>query len=104
MNNTIKFSYPLSKLFHNSSPIDGAVLLQVIQMDYSDLTAEFRDYDTDFGKYPIPQKGECLLLIFAKKGGVFTTVRKDTSENRAHYFAEVGNVFYIEISHDQLPY
>ena len=97
---TIKFSYPFSKLFHNNSPIDRAYLLQVIETDYSELTQEFRDYDTDFGKYPLPKKGPCLLLIFSKQGGIFTTVRRSIPHKADYYRNAVGRGFDIELLHD----
>lgn len=100
---TIKFSYPFSKLFHNSSPIGAARLLQVIETDYSELTQEFRDYDTDYGKYPLPKKGACLLLIFLRHGGVFTTVRRSIPNKAAYYKNAVGDMFEIELSHDVQP-
>ena len=95
---TIKFSYPFSKLFHNNSPIGAAKLLQVIESDYSDLTQEFIDYDTDFGKYPLPAKGACLILIFIKYGGIFTTVRGP--QKAAFYKQAIGQTFEIELSHN----
>lgn len=97
---TIKFSYPFSKLFHNSSPIGAARLLQVIETDFSDLSQEFKDYDTDFGKYPLPKKGACLLLIFLKQGGIFTTVRRSVPRKVEYYKNAVGQVFTIDLSHD----
>lgn len=100
---TIKFSYPFSKLFYNNSPIDAATLLQVIETDHSDLSQEFRDYDTDFGKYPLPKKGPCLLLVFAKKGGIFTTVRRSVPHKVEYYKKAVGQVFEVELSHDVQP-
>jgi hypothetical protein len=96
----IKFSYPFSKLFHNSSPIGAAKLLQVIETDYSDLTQEFKDYDTDFGKYPLPKKGPCILLIFQKNGGIFTTVRRSIPHKVEYYKKAVGQMFDIDLSYD----
>jgi len=97
---TIKFSYPFSKLFHQSSPIGAAQLLQVIEIDFSDLTQEFKDYDTDHGQYPLPKKGAALLLIFKKQGGIFTTVRRSIPHKVDYYKKAVGQMFTIELSHD----
>lgn len=95
--NRIKFTVPLSKLFYNSSPIGSATLLQVLEADYSDLTQEFKDYDTDFGKYQLPTKGPCLVLLFTGLSGLFTTVR--TSDKAEHYRDRVGQAFSIELEH-----
>jgi len=94
----ITFSYPFSKLFHNSSPIGAAKLIQVIETDFSDLAQEFIDYDTDFGQYQLPKVGPCIILIFLKKGGIFTTIRDITKGEL--YRNSVGQVFDIELEHN----
>jgi len=97
---SIKFSYPFSKLFYQNSPIQSAGLLQVIETNFEDLAQEFKDYDTDFGRYPLPAKGPALLLIFTRPGGIFTTVRRSTPQKRQYYMQAVGNVFRIELEHN----
>lgn len=93
----IKFSYPHSKLFHMSSPVQFAILLQIIKTDYSDLTQELKDYDTDYGQYPLPKKGPCLLLIFKRNGGIFTTIRDPKGFEK--YNNAVGHMFQIDLSY-----
>jgi len=102
MTRTIRFSYPFTKLFHNSALIDAACLLQVIQVDLSDITQEMRNYDTDFGKYPLPPKGSYLMLIFMKPtgGGLFTTLRRETPQKLEYYKGLVGEWLAVEVSHD----
>lgn len=102
MTPTIKFSYPFKKLFLNSALIERALLLQVIQVDLLDLTQEMRDYDTDFGVYPLPQKGAYLMLIFMKSngGGLFTTLRRETPAKLEYYSGLAGVWFDIDVHHD----
>lgn len=97
----IKFSYPFSKLFIRSTPIDQAKLLQVIRIDISEITQELRDFDTDNGVWKLPAKGPYLLLIFQKeKSSVFTTLRRETPEKLEYYTRAVGQWFDIEIAHE----
>lgn len=100
---TIKFSYPFKKLIGTTNTlIETAMLLQVLQVDLIDITQEMRDYDTDFGKYPLPAKGKYILLVFMKPhgGGLFTTFRPETLSKLEHFLSLQGNWFNIEISHD----
>lgn len=102
MTNTIKFSFPFSKLFINSALIDSARLLQVLQIDLSDITQELRDYDTDFGAYPLPVKGKYLMLLFMKPngGGLMTTLRRETPSKLEYYRGLVGEWVAVNVSHD----
>lgn len=100
---TIKFKYPFSKLFYNNSPLDSARLLQVIETDFSDLSQEFKDYDTDFGKFQLPIKGACVILIFSKPGGIFTTVRSAVPDKVEAYKKAVGQLIKIDLWHDVKP-
>ena len=102
MNKIIRFSYPFSKLFHNSALLDEARLLQVVRIKLEDLTQEMRDYDTDFGKFPLPQKGDYIMLIFQNRytGGLFTTIRRETPSKLEYYQGAVGEWFDLDISND----
>ena len=95
---TIKFSYPFSKLHHIEGQRQLVKLLQVIETDYIDLTQEFRDYDTDFGKFPLPKKGPCIILIFFRTGGIFTTVRRSIPHKVEYYKRMQGQDFQVELS------
>ncbi len=99
---TIKFSYPFSKLFHQGKLVDYAKLIQVIEVDLVDITAEMRDYDTDHGKYPLPAKGAYLMLLFLKPhgAGIFTTLRRSTPEKKRYYTEAVGQMFRLDVSHN----
>lgn len=103
MSKFIKFSYPFKKLLNcNNNLIQTALLLQVLQVDLSDISQEMRDYDTDFGAYPLPPKGAFLMLIFMKTngGGLFTTLRRETPQKLEYYQSQQGNWFELQISHD----
>lgn len=98
----IKFSYPFTKLFTNSSLTETACLLQVLQVDLSDITQEMRDYDTDFGSYKLPAKGAYLMLIFMKPkgGGLFTTLRRETPSKLEYYRGLMGTWLELDVHHD----
>jgi len=102
MTPSIKFSYPFKKLFINSALIETALLLQVLIIDLTDITQEMRDYDTDFGAYPLPAKGSYLMLIFMKQNGagLFTTMRRATPSKLEYYRSLVGQWFGLDVSHD----
>ncbi len=104
----IKFAYPFPKLrdIRTGDIIDLCMLLQVIQTDLSELTQEFRDYDTDFGAYPLPAQGPCLMLIFLKPGGsqygdLFTTIRRNTPEHLAYYQGLQGQTFNVVVTQNE---
>lgn len=99
--NTIKFSYQFPKLLGaQNTLIERAKLLQVLMVDLADLSAEFLDFDTFYGKYPLPKQGKYMLLIFLKPGNcdVFTTLRRWTPEKERYYTAQVGEVFHIQFT------
>lgn len=90
----IKFSFRFPKLIGDSGQqIPNARLLQVLEVDMADITAEMLDYDTASGAYSkLPPKGAYLLLIFQKPGGLhlFTTLRRNTPTKLAYYRGLVG--------------
>lgn len=100
----IKLTSPFSKLFTRGSLVDAAKLIQVLEIDLSEITQEMRDYDTDYGKYPLPAKGKYLLLIFLKPagGGIFTTLCRSTPEKLRWYTEGVGQVFELSVSHEKV--
>lgn len=95
---TIKFSHRYVKLVE-SGAIDGyATLLEVLRVRLEDLSKPFLDYDTDNGTYPLPKKGDYLLLIFAAGRGIFPTIRRQTPQKEAYYRSKVGDRFDVLIS------
>lgn len=104
----IKFSHRFTKLLTGYVLKSGvkmwgyeAKLLQVIKSDYSNLTAEFIDYDTDQGIYKLPTSGPCIILIFQKVTivpNLFTTVRSFTPAKMEKYEKLVGQIIDFQIA------
>jgi hypothetical protein len=93
----IKFSHNYNKLRGLKSG-DQIRLLQVINIKLENLTNGFLMYDTD-GIYPLPKKGEYLMLIFEKGlGDIFTTLRRYTPDKNEYYKIHQGEYFDIIIN------
>ncbi len=91
---TINFSHRYKKL-NVLDETETAVLLQVFETDFSNLSSSFISYDTDDGLYKLPKKGMCLVLLFQGKKGIFTTVRRSTEEKARYYKCFINAVFQI---------
>jgi len=98
----IKFSHIYNKLLDSHDDVIGkATLLQVIPIKLEDLSADFIDYDTDYGTYQLPVKGEYMMLIFLKPSfgcpnlNLFTTLRRWTPEKYRYYLEKVGKIFEV---------
>lgn len=50
-----------------------------------------------FEKYPLPPRGEYLLLLFIADGAIFTTLRRRTHEKEQYYVSKIGEEFEIII-------
>lgn len=97
----ITFSHQYSKLYHNKELISHAMLILVQIINLEDMHHQFIDYDTDEGKYKLPNKGQYLLLLFKKnryQPNLFTTLRCHTTEKEAYYKSKVGEVFTIKFT------
>ena len=97
---TIKFSYHFPKLIgEDGHPIKRARLIEVLDVEISDLSAEFIEYDTAHGTYPLPPTGAFLMLLFQKPGSVhlFTTLRRSTPTKRDYYHSQIGERFEVQI-------
>ena len=93
----IKFAYPFSKLLDcKGNLIELCQLIQAIKVEASELTQEFRDYDTN-GAFTIPATGPVILLILLKQNSVdcFTTIRKYTDERLVYYRDLQGQTFDV---------
>lgn len=97
----IKFSHNYLKLPLNTKT---AKLLYVLSLQLEKQTKEFLQYDTAFfnsktkelDHYPLPKKGEYLLLLFfADCGAFFTTLRRKTPEKEKYYMKSIGEIFKI---------
>lgn len=101
--NKIKFSHRYNKLriigFHGEvGYISRTRLLEVIPVNLEDLHRAFIAYDTDIGKYKLPNKGKYMLLIFSKGGkDIFTTIRRFTPQKYEYYKCERGEMFEVVI-------
>lgn len=99
---SIKFSHPYRKLFTEPQRLgDKAKLLQILRADFSELTAEFVEYDTDNGKYKLPKEGPCIVLLFQKRTPVphlFTTVRPCTPDKLEYYRGMIGEVVDLQVT------
>ncbi len=99
----IKFSHIYQKLLdsHNDA-VDTATLLHVNIIELSEAHQSFIAYDTDDGKYKLPDKGKYLMLLFLKPHesyvtdkNIFTTLRRYTPEKHRYYMEQRDKVFNI---------
>jgi hypothetical protein len=101
---SVKFShnyFKFRKVFLNDKR--QATLLQAFKINSTDLSGEFREYDTRYGDYnedvyPLPD-GELILLVFKALGTdrLFTTIRSYNSKKFAWYRDNEGKIFDIVI-------
>ena len=96
----IKFSFPFPKLFYKGQLIQQAKLLDVHEVELSNLSAELLDYDTATGAYQLPKSGTYLMLIFLKPGGLdlFTTLRRSTPEKLRYYKSLIGEIMAVDVA------
>jgi hypothetical protein len=98
----IKFSHVYKKLtypFCEESHVEKATLLEVLPVELEKLSKTFIDYDTDKGVYPLPKKGQYILLLFQKgEYGIFPTMRRYTPNKWKYYKDRIGKEFVVEIT------
>jgi hypothetical protein len=102
---SIKFSHDYDKLPINANG-KTALLLDVHTILLEHQTKAFLEFDTRIRggneHYPLPDKGEFLLLLFeVSGGGIFTTLRRSTPEKKAYYYGKRGEAFTIEVKPSQ---
>lgn len=98
---SIKFSFSFPKLFgEDGYPISRARLLEVLEVELSDLSDQFINYDTAHGAHILPFKGAYLMLIFQKPGSIhlFTTLRRSTPEKLKYYRSLRGETLTVEVA------
>lgn len=76
-------------------------LLQVRDIELSELSTEFLNYDTltESGeKYPLPKTGEYLLLFLYDENAceLWTTIRRSTPDKRKYYKSLTGQLLKIK--------
>jgi len=97
--NKIKFSH----LYHKIKDTKQAILLMCLPIKLEDLSKEFLAYDTDKGTYPLPKKGDYLMLIFQKNiSDIFTTLRRYTLEKLEYYKSRQGQWFDIVLEQKEV--
>lgn len=102
----IKFSHHYLKhptLVKNNSIV---TLIEVLNSRFEDLHKSFIEYDTttvNNEKYPLPKRGDCLVLLFFGNGlswdtaELFTTVRSSTPEKERYYKGLRGQKLVVKI-------
>ena len=80
-----------------------AKLLQIFKVNITQLTKDFIEYDTQYGKdfYPIDKKYYILLIFQEKKTQkIFTTLRKATDGNWLFFSNHLGVDFDVVIENN----
>jgi hypothetical protein len=105
--NKIIFSHLYDKLLNkDEEAISFAILLSIHIVSIENISSYFKDYDTDRGKYILPDRGKFLLLIFekcrsidtwTKSRNLFTTLRSYTDDKEKYYQRKIGERFEIII-------
>lgn len=100
----IRFSHKYYKL---PLRIKTAVLLAVHVVNLEKLPEDFLDYDTAYydkrepletGYYPLPARGEYILLLLWGAKGLFTTLRRYTHDKLKYYEKLEGETLEVEIN------
>jgi len=105
--NSIKFSHHYVKMPHNVKNNSMVKLIEVLNSRFDDLHESFIEYDvrtTNGDVYPLPKKGDCLVLLFLGAGlewdtsELFTTVRRSTPDKERYYKGLCGKELIVNIS------
>lgn len=100
-NYKIKFSHQYKK-FEDiiTQSVRRVKLLQVIKVNYSDLSRDFIDYDISHktGFYPLP-KTDLILLLFLgiTNKHLFPTLRRYTPQKFDYYRKAEGRIFEVKV-------
>lgn len=99
--NVIKFSHDYPKL---KGETKARLLLCITDISYDLLSKKWLDfmlYDIYIGNgefYYLSSYDKYMVLVFLGVcGNLFTTIRKDTEENREKYSDKIGIVFNLQI-------
>lgn len=107
---SIKFSHRYLKQLRGNGKIgyvSHADLLFVVKVKLENLPPSFIDYDTtyfvgendqSFANYPLPKKGDYIVLfLLAKEDGfIFTTIRRWTPQKEKYYEGLRGKTLTME--------
>jgi hypothetical protein len=105
---TIEFAHKNIKFGEYCETLSNgkAKLLQILPINTKCLTKQFIEYDTSYEDkegnlkhFPL-KEGKALLLIFyvEEYEHLFTTLRRDSKENRVKYMGRVGEEFKVAIN------
>lgn len=102
----IKFSHIYPKVLSGikPKPVTRAMLLDVHNVELSELSKRFLEYDATAisGEvFPLPKRGKYLMLIFKKPQilhelNLFTTLRRWTPEKERYYKSLIGKTLDVE--------
>lgn len=94
----IKFNKQYKKLMMGGKPVLYAKLLQMMEVDFKNLSPDFIEYDTD-NQYQFLYEGFYIMLILQKPdGNIFTTLRTTSWEKWNTYSKEIGKMVGIEVA------
>ncbi len=105
--NKIKFSHRYTKHPFNVRSGSKVKLIEVLNTRFEDLHESFVEYDArtvNGHLYPLPKKGDCLVLLFfgdgltTDHGELFTTIRRSTPDKERYYRGLCGQRLIVEIS------
>jgi hypothetical protein len=104
----IRFSHRYMKFFGSIRRSDGpdtfsAVLLSIFPVKIETLSEAFIQYDAAYLEgdkvkhYPLPKKGDYLLLLLRTRDGLITTLRRRTRNKEAWYRSLIGSTCICRI-------
>jgi hypothetical protein len=103
---SIKFSHRYTKMPGRVQHGSIVRLIEVLNSRFEDLHPAFINYDTttvEGETYPLPKKGNCLVLLFIGDGvtwdsaELFTTVRRSTLGKERYYKGLRGEQMIMNI-------
>lgn len=103
---SIKFSHMYVKMPHNVMNNSVVKLIEVFNSRFEDLHESFIVYDArtvEGDMYPLPKRGDCLILLFVGDGlafdqvELFTTVRRSTPEKERYYKGLRGKELIVRV-------
>jgi hypothetical protein len=95
----VKFSHLYTKMICDNCR-RYAKLIQVIKVNYNDLSKFFIEYDTRFyvgNHYELP-KEDLIILFLLTDDRLWTTIRRYTSQKFEYYQSLVGQDVDIEVT------
>jgi hypothetical protein len=105
----IEFNHKYKKLgIGNGQYCKKIKLLDVVNVNLENLSAEFLEYDTDAGLFKLSEKGKYLMLIFLKEDyhgsnkNLLITIRSWKLDKEKDYRSEIGKWFDVKINNKKV--